>query len=82
LSPDELSQRTVDFLDICNDHVAEHKYKEAEDPKKVKSVKANRGPLHDKWKDDFKEVLSGIRLLEPNLKYVDFKQRLKHTLNE
>ena len=43
-----MSQRVIDVIDIVNDPVPEHKYKESEDPKKVKILKTNppRCPLN------------------------------------
>lgn len=57
LSPEELSVRTIDPIDISMDAIAEHKYKENEDPQKVviKKTKPNRGPLKQDWVKDCKE---------------------------
>jgi len=49
LSPDVLSTRIVDLIDIAMEEVVEHKYKESEDPTKFKSVKTGRGPLESGW---------------------------------
>jgi hypothetical protein len=51
LPPDELEQRVIDLIDIVNDSVADHKYKESEDPSKVSTTKTNptRGPLQQNW---------------------------------
>ena len=51
-----MSQRTVDHIDIVNDPLADYKYKESEDPKKVtiKKTDPQRGPLKDTWKADCK----------------------------
>ena len=46
-----LSALTVDHVDIAMEDVAEHKYKEAEDPKLFKSQKTGRGPLGPGWKE-------------------------------
>lgn len=57
MSPDELSQRTVEHIDIVKDPLAEHKYKETEDPTKVtiKKTRPTRGPLKDGWQASCKE---------------------------
>lgn len=49
-----MSQRTVDFIDIVKEQTPENKYKETEDPKKVKVLKTNpnRGPLAETWLTD------------------------------
>ena len=51
MTSEELSQRTVDFIDIVNDAVPPHKYKDNEDPKQVKIEKTtpSRGPLGENW---------------------------------
>lgn len=51
LPPEELSQRNIEYLDIVQDSVAEHKYRESEDPRKVTIKKTNppRGPLKEGW---------------------------------
>ena len=51
LSPEVLSARTVDHVDIATEQVAEHKYKENEDPKLFKSEKTGRGPLKPGWRE-------------------------------
>ena len=56
LSDEELSQRTIDFIDIVNDPLAEYRYKESEDPKLVTVLKPSppRGPLSKSWKTDLR----------------------------
>lgn len=57
MSEEELQTRVVDYIDIVNEPVAEHKYKESEDPKRVQIKKTNpkRGPLLESWKSDSKQ---------------------------
>lgn len=56
LTEEELAQRTVDFIDIVNDPLAEYRYKQSEDPNLVTVVKPNpsRGPFTKDWKTDLK----------------------------
>lgn len=49
LSPEKLKQREVQIIDIGNDSISSSDYKEDEDPKKFKSQKSGRGPLHGNW---------------------------------
>ena len=49
LAADKLKQREVVNIDIANDHVEPHDYKEDEDPSKFKSEKTGRGPLKEGW---------------------------------
>ena len=63
MTQEELNIRSVDFLDICKDHISEHKYKESEDPKKVKSKKADRGPLSENWKEEIDRVMCSYKIV-------------------
>jgi len=49
LPPDLLKKREVDFIDISKDKIDKKNYKPEEDPTLVRSEKAGRGPLVDKW---------------------------------
>ncbi|XP_075977918.1 cytoplasmic phosphatidylinositol transfer protein 1 [Anticarsia gemmatalis] len=57
LTPEELEQREVDFLDIAYDEIKPHHYKEAEDPKFFKSEKTGRGPLVEGWRDTTQPIM-------------------------
>lgn len=50
LSPEELSTRKLEILDISTERVPDYKYKESEDPCKFKSLKTSRGPLNAGWR--------------------------------
>lgn len=65
VNDEELPDREVVFLDIATDPVAEHKYKESEDPTKFKSVKTKRGPLEEGWRDDesLKPIMCSYKLV-------------------
>lgn len=67
LSPEELEQREVDFLDIAYDEIKPHHYKEAEDPKYFKSEKTGRGPLVEGWRDTQKPIMCCYKLV--NVKF-------------
>ncbi|XP_026734201.1 cytoplasmic phosphatidylinositol transfer protein 1 isoform X2 [Trichoplusia ni] len=57
MTPEELEQREVDFLDIAYDEIKPHHYKEAEDPKFFKSEKTGRGPLVEGWRDSHQPIM-------------------------
>lgn len=57
MTPEELEQRVVDFLDIAYDEIKPHHYKEAEDPKYFKSEKTGRGPLVEGWRDTHQPIM-------------------------
>ncbi|CAH0585727.1 unnamed protein product [Chrysodeixis includens] len=57
MTPEELEQREVDFLDIAYDEIKPHHYKEAEDPKFFKSEKTGRGPLVEGWRDTHQPIM-------------------------
>ncbi|KAM3965196.1 LOW QUALITY PROTEIN: cytoplasmic phosphatidylinositol transfer protein 1 [Aphomia sociella] len=67
LTPEELEQRKVDFLDIAYDEIKPHHYKEAEDPKFFKSEKTGRGPLVEGWRDNQKPIMCCYKLV--NVKF-------------
>jgi hypothetical protein len=54
LNEAELSTRIIDYIDIIDDPIPDHKYKDTEDPKKVKILKTKpmRGPLTKNWTED------------------------------
>ncbi|CAF0833193.1 unnamed protein product [Brachionus calyciflorus] len=54
LSNKELSNRTVDFIDIVTDTINPNEYKAEEDPSKYVSKKSQLGPLNKNWLDELK----------------------------
>ena len=55
--------RIIDRIDISNDPLPEHKYKESEDPKKIKSNKTSRGPLVNKWQETSKPLMCSYKIV-------------------
>lgn len=64
LTPEELAERTVDFLDIAYDEINPRKYKEQEDPRYFRSVKTGRGPLVEGWRDSFQPIMCSYKYVE------------------
>lgn len=77
---DKLSARTIDHVDIAFDEVTKH-YKREEDPKFFHSVKTNRGPLIEGWRDDkpimcsYKHVSASFEVWGLQTRVEDFIQR-------
>lgn len=61
LTPEELANRVVEFVDIAYDEVPAKHYKESEDPKFFKSKKTNRGPLTNGWMNTFQPVMCSYK---------------------
>ena len=55
--------RIIDRIDISNDSLPEHKYKENEDPKIIKSNKTERGPLVSKWQDTTEPLMCSYKIV-------------------
>lgn len=64
LSEEDLAVREVDFIDIVNDPLDEHKYKEEEDLTKYKSIKTGRGPFSKDWRDGSKPVMCSYKVVK------------------
>ncbi|KAH8250713.1 hypothetical protein KR038_000608 [Drosophila bunnanda] len=82
LSEEELKTRTVDHLDIAFDDLSPKHYKQEEDPKFYKSVKTNRGPLIEGWRDTDKPIMCSYKVVHATFevwglqtKVEDFIQR-------
>lgn len=83
LSKDELKHRTVDFINISSDPLAEHKYKETEDPSKVivKKTNPNRGPLKENWIADSKDkkipIMCSYKIVRTKFEVWGFQTRVE-----
>ncbi|XP_014674097.1 PREDICTED: cytoplasmic phosphatidylinositol transfer protein 1-like isoform X1 [Priapulus caudatus] len=64
LSQEVLAEREVDHIDIALDPLPDHKYKESEDCTKFKSVKTNRGPLEDNWRETSNPIMCSYKAVE------------------
>lgn len=75
LPEDKLAERTVDHVDIAFDDLTKH-YKREEDPKFFKSVKTNRGPLIEGWRDD-KPMMCSYKLVNASFEVWGFQTRVE-----
>jgi hypothetical protein len=69
LSPAKLANREVIHIDVVNDPVSSSDYKPEWDPAKVRSQKAERGPLKPDWKETSKPIMCCYKLVEVEFKW-------------
>jgi len=79
LPPDQLKAREVDFINIATDKIEKKDYKPEEDPALVKSAKAERGPLVDKWEEQ-KPLMCCYKLVTVEFKLFGFQGRVEKFL--
>ncbi len=77
LTDEELTKRDIDYVDIYRDKVPEHKYKEFEDPKNVKSHKANIGPLTDDWQLSAKSIMCAYKIVRTKFEVWGLQTRIE-----
>ena len=74
LSQQDLRNRSVDFIDIVTDSVPPKEYNTLEDPRLYVSTKTGRGPLSDRWREDYaKNPAKGAVMCAYKLCRVEFK---------
>jgi len=77
ISEDLLENRIVDFVDIVNDPVSEHRYKSSEDLTKVQSKNTGRGPLSSNWLEGAEPVMTSYKSVSVKLDLWGFQSRLE-----
>lgn len=77
LTEEQLAERTVDFVDIAFDELAAKHYKEDEDPRKYKSVKTNRGPLEEGWRDSSDPIMCSYKLVNASFEVWGLQTRVE-----
>ena len=77
ISDDLIENRIVDFVDIVNDPVPEHKYKSTEDLTKVQSETTGRGPLSSNWLESADPVMCSYKSVQVKLDLWGFQSRLE-----
>jgi hypothetical protein len=60
---EEYQQISIDHIDIAFDEINPKHYKEDEDPKFFKSIKTNRGPLIECWREMDKPIMCSYKLV-------------------
>ncbi|XP_018333712.1 phosphatidylinositol transfer protein alpha isoform [Agrilus planipennis] len=83
LPPEKLKQRDVVPIDIANDPVHSHDYKEDEDPTKFKSKKTGRGPLvGPNWKNSVQPVMTCYKLVYAEFKWFGLQNKVEQFIHK
>jgi hypothetical protein len=77
LTDEELAARTVDLVDIVCDEVQPKHYKESEDLKLFKSVKTERGPLRENWKEETEPIMCSYKLVQTSFEVWGLQTRVE-----
>ncbi|XP_061189651.1 protein retinal degeneration B-like isoform X2 [Saccostrea echinata] len=92
LSPSELKNRVIDYLDIVKDPISSGDYKKEEDPKIYKSQKTGRGPLTDNWRAEYareaklpgnnKCIMTAYKLCRVEFKYWGMQNKIERFIHD
>lgn len=74
--------RIVEFVDIVNDKVADHHYKESEDLTKFKSDVTGRGPLDSEWLKKSNPCMCSYKLVEVKLDLWGLQSRIEEYIQK
>jgi len=77
LAPQQISQRTVELLDIAMDEIDPSKYKEEEDPAIFVSKKTGRGKLQKGWNKTHDPVMTSYKHCSVEFRYWGFQSRVE-----
>eukprot|EP00123_Amoebidium_parasiticum_P019455 comp25787_c0_seq1/m.47036 comp25787_c0_seq1/g.47036 ORF comp25787_c0_seq1/g.47036 comp25787_c0_seq1/m.47036 type:complete len:269 (-) comp25787_c0_seq1:44-850(-) len=79
LTGKELKAREIVYIDIANDKVHPSDYKAEEDPTKVRSEKANRGPLKPDWKET-SDLMTSYKLVKVEFKWFGLQSTIEKVI--
>ena len=74
--------RVVEFVDIVNDKVADHHYKESEDLSQFTSSVTGRGPLPSDWLENADPVMCSYKSVEVKLDLWAFQTRIEEFIHK
>ncbi|KAM8713090.1 hypothetical protein ACLKA7_013412 [Drosophila subpalustris] len=77
LSEEDLKVRTVDHVDIAFDELSGKHYKREEDPKFFKSIKTNRGPLIEGWRETDKPIMCSYKVVNGSFEVWGFQTKVE-----
>ncbi|XP_039279905.1 phosphatidylinositol transfer protein alpha isoform isoform X1 [Nilaparvata lugens] len=77
LAPQELQQRTVEFIDIANDPIRPSLYNEEYDPSLYKSTYTQRGHLKGDWIRTTKPIMTCYKLVYSEFKWLGLQGRVE-----
>ena len=69
--------RSVDLVDIVLDELQPKHYKETEDPKLFNSVKTQRGPLNENWKEESIPIMCSYKLVQTSFEVWGLQTRVE-----
>ncbi|XP_063973898.1 cytoplasmic phosphatidylinositol transfer protein 1 [Diachasmimorpha longicaudata] len=82
ITPIELIQRDVDFIDIAYDELSAKHYKEEEDPKFFQSKKTGRGPLVEGWRDTTNPIMCSYKLVDASFEVWGLQTRVEDFIHK
>ncbi|XP_011309037.1 cytoplasmic phosphatidylinositol transfer protein 1 [Fopius arisanus] len=82
ITPVELVQRDVDFIDIAYDELSAKHYKEEEDPKFFQSKKTGRGPLVEGWRDTTNPIMCSYKLVDASFEVWGLQTRVEDFIHK
>jgi len=82
ISPLELKQRIVDYIDIVNDPPDKRYYRKTEDPRFFHSQKTSHGALRGNWKANAKTLMCSYKLVSVNFSYWGLQSKVEAMLQD
>ncbi|XP_015119431.1 cytoplasmic phosphatidylinositol transfer protein 1 isoform X2 [Diachasma alloeum] len=82
ITPVELLQRDVDFIDIAYNELSAKHYKEEEDPKFFQSKKTSRGPLVEGWHDTTNPIMCSYKLVDVSFEVWGLQTRVEEFIHK
>ncbi|XP_069134986.1 protein retinal degeneration B-like isoform X2 [Argopecten irradians] len=92
MSPTEIKQRQLDFIDLVKDQLPSSDYKKEEDPKLYRSSKTGRGPLTDSWWEEYsketkvkgsdKAIMTAYKLCRVEFRYWGMQNKIERFIHD
>lgn len=82
IAEDEYITTVIDDIDIAFDELNSKHYKEEEDPKFFKSVKTNRGPLMEGWRQTDKPMMCSYKLVHASFEVWGFQTKVEDFIHK
>ncbi|XP_075218185.1 cytoplasmic phosphatidylinositol transfer protein 1 [Lycorma delicatula] len=82
LTPEELSNRIVDFIDIVYDEVPLKSYKEEEDLRFFHSKSTGRGPLPEGWRESVTPVMCSYKVINASFEVWGIQTRAEELVHK
>ncbi|XP_053375025.1 protein retinal degeneration B-like isoform X3 [Mercenaria mercenaria] len=91
LSPSEMKERTLDYIDIVKDSISSGDYRREEDPKIFQSKTTKRGPLNDNWREEYsraskvdpdKKIMTAYKLCRVEFKYWGMQTKIERFIHD